>query len=126
MGGIYIASKTKYAPTWRRWRDTLGHPICSTWIDEAGVGETSDFKDLWDRIEQEVTHAQALMLYYDPTDSPLKGAFIELGIARANKVPMYVVCGDPNWTFLKAGWFKANYTSASGAMQAILAELQDL
>jgi len=50
--GIYIASKSKHAPQWRALRDS-GVPIISTWIDEAGEGETLDWTALWKRCIHE-------------------------------------------------------------------------
>ena len=41
--GIYVASRVSRAEMWRGYRDEGGVPIVSTWIDEAGDGETDDF-----------------------------------------------------------------------------------
>jgi hypothetical protein len=46
--GIYIASKTVHAARWRDLR-AQGLPIISTWIDEAEIGATGDWPDLWHR-----------------------------------------------------------------------------
>jgi hypothetical protein len=89
---IYVASKTKHAPMWRRLRDE-GWPIISTWIDEAGEGETSDFTDLWRRCIEEAKSASRVILYHEQGDV-LKGAFVEIGAALATGVPVFVV-GDP-------------------------------
>jgi hypothetical protein len=86
---IYIASKTKHAPRWRELRDA-GAPIISTWIDEAGEGESKDLADLWNRCVSETKHATALVLYAEPSDA-LKGAWIELGVALAAGVPVFAV-----------------------------------
>ncbi len=66
-------------------------PIISSWIDEAGEGETDDFADLWDRIRREVASASSLIFYAEPDDFPLKGALVEVGIAFGEGVPIYVV-----------------------------------
>lgn len=67
------------------WRDYRWHgfPIISTWIDEAGEGETADMSELWSRISSEVASANALVIYIEPQDLPLKGALIEVGMALA-------------------------------------------
>lgn len=67
------------------WRDlrAAGWPIVSTWIDEAGPGETPDLSELWQRIEAEVRQAHGLILHVEPDDFPLKGALIEVGMALA-------------------------------------------
>jgi fermentation-respiration switch protein FrsA (DUF1100 family) len=91
--GIYVASRasTPERPAmWRALRDA-GHPIISTWIDEAGEGETACNRELWQRIEREVTAASALVLYVEPQDFPLKGAYVEAGMALAAGVPVIVV-----------------------------------
>lgn len=95
--GIYFASKVKHAEKWRKIR-AKGLPVISTWIDEAGEGETSDFSDLWVRCVREASSAQALILYAEPEDV-LKGAFIEVGAAIASEVPVYVVGRQPRWTW---------------------------
>jgi hypothetical protein len=87
--GIYIASKTKHADKWKRLRDQ-GVPIISTWIDEAGAGETSDFHDLWKRCLTESATCGALVSYREPGEV-LKGGWVEIGAALANGVPVYAV-----------------------------------
>lgn len=91
--GIYVASRASVperGAMWRRLR-AEGAPIISTWIDEDGEGATADFGDLWSRICSEVTGAKALILYAEPDDLPLKGAFIEVGMALAASIPVYAV-----------------------------------
>lgn len=87
--GIYIASRTKYAPTWLRLR-AEGVPIISTWIDEAGDGHTVDYDDLWRRCFLEATTAERLVLFTTP-DEPLKGALMEMGAALSAGVPVIIV-----------------------------------
>lgn len=91
---IYIASKTRHAKKWQRLRDE-GVPICSTWIDEAGPGQTQSMRHLWLRIRDEIRDCSVLLLYannqdFHPIDSvrkwagsPLKGALVEAGMALA-------------------------------------------
>lgn len=89
--GIYVASKTKHALMWRQFRDA-GYPIVSTWIDEAGVGETKCFADLWVRCINEASNCQALVLYREP-DEVLKGAWTKMGAALTAGRPVHVI-GD--------------------------------
>src|SRR5271165_2948629 len=42
---IYIASRTVHAEKWRRLRED-GFPIVSTWIDEAGAGQSQCLSNL--------------------------------------------------------------------------------
>lgn len=92
--GVYIASRASLqerAANWRMLRDVGGWNIISSWIDEAGEGQTSDFSELWLRIENEIRHAERLILYVEPGDFPIKGALIEVGMALVLGVPVYVV-----------------------------------
>jgi hypothetical protein len=75
---------------WRDLRDS-GVRITSSWIDEDGEGQTEDFGDLWQRIENEIRRSSALVLYVEPSDFPLKGALVEVGMALAIGLPINVV-----------------------------------
>lgn len=87
--GIYIASKTVHAPRWRELR-RRGLPIISTWIDEAGAGETSDWPGLWDRCIGEASAAEALIVYREDGET-LKGAWVEVGAALSSGKPVVAV-----------------------------------
>lgn len=87
--GIYFASKTKHAQRWIALRGA-GVPVISTWIDEAGVGETSDWQDLWDRCLREASTAAALVMYVEPGETH-KGSLAEVGAALRAGVPMFWV-----------------------------------
>jgi len=92
--GVYIASRASIparAAQWKHLRDVEGWHIVSSWIDEAGEGQTDDFSELWVRIETEIKGSERLILYVESDDFPLKGALIEAGIALAAGVPIYVV-----------------------------------
>lgn len=81
---IYVASRASIperGKMWRHFRDEWRVPITSTWIDEDGDGATADFSELWERITKEVRVANAVVLYAETGDFPLKGALIEVGIA---------------------------------------------
>jgi hypothetical protein len=92
-GPIYVASRASIpsrSEMWRKLRDE-GWRITSTWIDEAGSGETANLRQLWDRIHMEIRQADKLVLYAEAGDFPLKGALIETGIALGLNKPV-VVC----------------------------------
>ncbi len=119
VSGIYTASKTKHADRWKSLR-AEGWPINSTWIDEAGVGETACFTSLWERCILEASQADAVLLYREPGDV-LKGAFVEAGAALAHGVPVYAI-GCEEYSFSKAaGW--VNCTSVESALDAIRKQL---
>jgi hypothetical protein len=94
--GIYVASKVRWAPRWRQLR-AEGLPIISTWIDEAGAGETGDWADLWCRCLAEVARCHVLILYADESER-LKGALVEVGAALALGKPV-IVFGSQRWTW---------------------------
>lgn len=88
--GIYIASKVRHARRWRLLRDKIGYPIISTWIDEAGDGQSRDFADLWRRCVSEAANAEVLVFNAEPGEL-FKGAWVELGAALGNGVPVLAV-----------------------------------
>lgn len=93
MTAFYVASRASIperSAMWRMFRDE-GVTITSTWIDEAGEGETADFGELWDRIYDEISESDRLVLYAKTGDFPLKGAFVEAGIAIGMNIPV-IVC----------------------------------
>lgn len=90
MAEIYIASKTAHAHRWRLLRDKIGEPIISTWIDEAGAGESSDLDDLWRRCVAEASSCDVLIVYREPGEV-LKGAWVEVGAALAHGKPVYAI-----------------------------------
>jgi hypothetical protein len=65
-------------------------PIISTWIDEAGVGESSDLSALWRRCIGEASGATCLVVYREAGEV-LKGAFVEIGAALAAGRTVYAV-----------------------------------
>lgn len=93
MEGIYVASRASIPERpamWRRLRKQ-GWKITSTWIDESGEGETDDFGELWQRITNEIRRSAGVVLYVEQEDIPLKGAYIECGIAIGMGKPVAVV-----------------------------------
>ena len=90
---LYVASRTIYyrAEMWRQLRDNSDWKIVSTWIDEAGPGETSDWPGLWQRVQQEIAQSDGFILYAEWGDFPLKGALVEVGMALALDKPVAVV-----------------------------------
>lgn len=95
---IYIASKTVHAPKWRALKDS-GCPIISTWIYEAGAGESKSLEDPWLRCVQEATRADVLIAYRE-SEEVLKGALVELGVALGRNKRVFLVGFDePNFSF---------------------------
>lgn len=83
---IYVASRTRHAAMWRSARQSF--PISSTWIDEAGEGQTADLGELWQRIAAEVAASRCLVFQVYGSDLPLKGALVEVGMALALGKPV--------------------------------------
>ena len=92
-GPIYVASRASIPARSIMWKQLRidGWQITSSWIDEAGEGETEDFTELWDRIMREIGAARKLVLYAEQDDFPLKGAILEAGIALGMGKPV-IVC----------------------------------
>ena len=86
---VYIASKAKYGNEWVAKRDA-GYPLISSWIDQCGVGETSDWPSLWEACISEASSACALVLICRNEDT-LKGAWAEMGAALAVGRPVFAV-----------------------------------
>ncbi len=87
--GIYCASMVKHFEKWLALR-AQGVPVTSTWIDEAGAGESEDRAALWTRCINESAEAAALILYREAGE-PVKGAYCEMGAALACGVPVFFV-----------------------------------
>jgi hypothetical protein len=89
----YVASRASIPERPRMWKDFRenGAEITSSWIDESGLNETPSFSRLWARIVHEVGRSEQLLLYVEQTDFPLKGAFVECGIALGLGLPVFVV-----------------------------------
>lgn len=114
MTGIYIASKTIHAERWRNYRrDCI--PIISTWIDEAGVGESADLSDLWCRCIAEAMEADILVAYQAPGEV-WKGAFIEIGAALAAQKPVLVVGPNAELSFAKHPLVKTGFEQVFDAL----------
>lgn len=93
---LYVASKSELGPMWRSMRTAwafAGINVVSTWIDESGEGQTSDFSDLWMRCIAEASQADAVLALHRPGDV-WKGAFVEIGAALAAGRRV-LVFGDP-------------------------------
>lgn len=113
---IYMASKTRHADMWKALRRS-GYPIISTWIDEAGVGETECFADLWRRCIDESASAAVTIVYREPEDV-LKGAFVEVGSALASGRRVIAV-GCDEMSFVN----HANVTKAATLAEALTKSL---
>jgi hypothetical protein len=86
---IYVASKVKRANYWKQLR-SYGWCIISTWIDEAGEGQTVDVSELSKRCIDEIRNCDYLLLYAE-ADDDLCGALIEAGAALAFGKPVRCV-----------------------------------
>jgi hypothetical protein len=88
----YVASRAtlERAEMWRDAR-SRGWNIISTWIDEAGEGETGSFTELWARIGAEIAICDRLIFFATTEDFPLKGALVEVGMALALNRPVLCV-----------------------------------
>ena len=88
-GGIYFASKVVHAHRWQALR-AAGVKTASSWIDEAGEGETADYAELSERCLREIKDASRLVLYCESHEI-LKGAILEAGAALMAEIPVFLV-----------------------------------
>lgn len=96
---IYVCSRTKHAPMWRRMAD--GFPIGCSWIHHEGEADST----LWDNIVNEVAKSTAVVIYARPEDFPLKGAFVEVGVALCMGIPVYAAFPEIDLS-LVGSWVK--------------------
>lgn len=92
---IYVASRASIEERpamWRKLRES-GWRIVSSWIDEAGPGQTKSWRELWERIHREILMCDGLILYAEESDLPLNGALVEAGIALGCGKPVAFVFG---------------------------------
>ncbi len=114
---IYTASKVRHAQMWKSMRDN-GIDIISTWIDEAGPGESMDMVDLATRCIKESSEADALLLYGE-VDEILKGALLEVGSALASGKKVYCVgtfASYPRGLSYHPNWINCNSIEDALAM----------
>lgn len=90
---LYTASRASIPERSLMWRNLRrqGWDIISTWIDEAGEGETENFTELWYRIGNEIKSCDGLIFYAEKADFPLKGALVEVGMALGMGKPVGIV-----------------------------------
>jgi len=78
---------------WRAYR-AQGANIISSWIDEAGPGQTASFHELWVRIQDEIRRCDRLVFYVESLhDFPMKGVLVEVGMAFGLLKPVWIVLG---------------------------------
>lgn len=90
---IYMASRASVPARPQHWEALRegGLNVISTWHRPENLQPGIDMRTLWDHIEQEVSACDVLILYVDPNDLPLKGAYVEAGMALAWKKRVIVV-----------------------------------
>src|SRR5580765_2533404 len=85
---VYIASKVKHAKRWRDMRRFIDCDIVSSWIDIEG---TPDYEKMWRyMIIPDIRKADRLILYTKPGEIH-KGSLVEVGIALARGISIYIV-----------------------------------
>jgi len=91
---IYCASRASVIDRpmmWNTLRDMGGHNIISTWHNTENIQQNTDMLAMWTQIEREIAVCDALILYAEPKDLPLKGAYVEAGMALAMGKQVFVV-----------------------------------
>lgn len=109
---IYVASKTKFAPIWKKFRSE-GYPIVSSWLDEADK-TNSNLTELWKKNIEESSSCGVLVYFAEiPTGITSKketvsnGGLVEVGSALSNDIPVVwdameypTICKHPNVKFV--------------------------
>lgn len=91
---VYPASRASIKERVLMWRELKlkGAIFVASWINIDVLDIT--YTQLWENILQEIKKADKLVLYVEKTDLPLKGAFVEAGIAIALGKKVVIVCPD--------------------------------
>jgi len=88
---IYVASQLKHRDKWLYWREQINTPIISSWLL---LGDVLDKTALWEMCVREVKESQHLIVYAEDGDSMKAGAFVEMGVALGNDIPVTYVGPD--------------------------------
>lgn len=93
---VYGASRASNLARVEMWKDLKkqGANIISSWIEQ--VGPVESYSNLWSKITTEIAMADLLVLYVEPEDLPLKGAFVEAGMALALGKRVIIVAPNVN------------------------------
>lgn len=92
---IYVSSRVHHAPMWRSLRETW--PIYARWIDAADEADPNAelgenwATDLWIKNVEDAREAGAVVFYVEEGDFPLRGAYVEVGVALGLGIPVFVV-----------------------------------
>ena len=84
---IYVSSRMKHAELWRSCRGPFN--IIASWIDET---EVECFEQLWQRMQNEIKEADAIVFLAEKGDAPFKDVLIECGMALSMGKPVFVAC----------------------------------
>jgi len=90
---IYTASKIWHAPLWQSLRDSELFTVTARWIDYCDGDHpiVDDKPTLWQHCLEDVTSADAVILYCGAPDEQQRGAVMEAGHAIGQGKPVYCV-----------------------------------
>lgn len=93
---IYVSSKSEHAEMWRLARDSDYPGIFSSWINEnTGLSGQGSQPPPWVNVLSEISRCYALVLFWDmENDWNLKGSYVEVGMAIALGVPVFVAAPE--------------------------------
>lgn len=99
---VYCASSTAHAAMWREWSDALRPriDIVSTWHQSPSV-EADEINEAicavaWKENIRQITNDAHHMIVYANEGDRLQGTLVEVGMAIAMSMPIYIV-GDYRW-----------------------------
>ena len=89
---FYCASKVWHAAQWRDAQD-MGYPITSRWIhyDDDSDIVLNRKGELWQHCLEDVTAADAVIIYCGSRDEEQRGAVMEAGHAMGQGKPVYCI-----------------------------------
>jgi hypothetical protein len=95
-GGIFMCSHKKYAKRWREFRDKHGYRIRTEWLDgseESPRKSRVGYETMVKRRFKQIAKSKAFIFYGRVSEVTVMVG-VQLGIAIANNVPIFVVSPD--------------------------------
>lgn len=94
--GIYACSRASVPERVAMWKNirARGVLLTSSWIDDELSQDLENPGAFWEKVTVEIKASSRLILYIEPDDLPLRGAFVEVGIALGNGIPVTIVAPD--------------------------------
>ena len=94
-GFIYITSKIKHAPKWRKLAEE-GWPLCCSWIFmDLDPEDSNQMSQAWEQMIDDCKRSRILIIYREEGEQ-LKGGLIEIGAVLGNGGRIFLVGAMPD------------------------------